>query len=83
LATLLSDILGLEISEGALVNMLDAARDAFAAQRSAICARLLSGTALQSDETGLRVGFITATAPSFSPSLRGARRRAAQAEADV
>ena len=56
LATLLSDILGLEISEGALVNMLDASRDAFAAQRSAIRARLLSGTALQSDETGLRAG---------------------------
>jgi transposase len=52
----LSDLLGLEISEGALVNMLDAARDAFAAQTSAIRARLLSGTALQSDETGLRVG---------------------------
>jgi transposase len=56
LARLLSDLLGLEISEGALVNMLDAARDAFAAQTSAIRARLLSGTALQSDETGLRVG---------------------------
>ena len=56
LATLLSDILGLEISEGALVNMLDASRGAFAAQRSTIRARLLSGTALQSDETGLRVG---------------------------
>jgi transposase len=56
LAMLLSDILGLEFSEGALVNMLDASRDAFAAQCSAIRARLLSGTALQSDETGLRVG---------------------------
>ena len=56
LARLLSDVLGLEISEGALVNMLDAARDAFAAQTSAIRARLLCGTALQSDETGLRVG---------------------------
>jgi len=56
LAQLLSDLLGLEISEGALVNMLDAARDAFATQTSAIRARLLSGTALQSDETGLRVG---------------------------
>jgi transposase len=56
LARLLSDLLGLEISEGALVNMLDAARDAFAAQTSAIRARLLCGTALQSDETGLRVG---------------------------
>jgi transposase len=56
LAQLLSDLLGLEISEGALVNMLDAARDAFATQTSAIRARLLCGTALQSDETGLRVG---------------------------
>jgi transposase len=56
LARLLSDLLGLEISEGALVNMLDAARDAFAAQTSAIRERLLCGTALQSDETGLRVG---------------------------
>ena len=36
--------------------MLDASRDAFAAQQSAIRQRLLSGTALQSDETGLRVG---------------------------
>jgi transposase len=56
LARLLSDLLGLDISEGALVNMLDAARDAFAAQTSAIRSRLLSGTALESDETGLRVG---------------------------
>ena len=30
LATLLSDLLGLDISEGALVNILDAAKDAFA-----------------------------------------------------
>lgn len=56
LATLLSDLLGLDISEGALVNMLEAAREPFAAQQSAIRARLLSGTALQSGETGLRVG---------------------------
>lgn len=56
LATLLSDLLGLDLSEGALVNMLDAARAAFSTQRSAIRQRLLSGTALQSDETGLRVG---------------------------
>lgn len=56
LATLLSDLLGLDISEGALVNMLDASREAFSTQRSAIRQRLLSGTALQSDETGLRVG---------------------------
>ena len=56
LTILLSDVLGLDISEGAIVNMLDAARDCFAAQMKAIRARLLSGTALQSDETGLRVG---------------------------
>jgi transposase len=56
LSTLVSDLLGLDISEGALVNMLEASRAAFATQRSAIRARLLSGTALQSDETGLRVG---------------------------
>lgn len=56
LAKLVSDLLGLAISEGALVNMLDAARDAFARQTSHIRADLLSGTALQSDETGLRVG---------------------------
>ena len=56
LSTLLSTMLGLEISEGALVNILQAARSAFARQREAIRARLLSGTALQSDETGLRVG---------------------------
>ena len=40
----------------ALVNMLEASRDAFAKQVGAIRAKLLSGTALQSDETGLRVG---------------------------
>ena len=56
LARLVSDLLGLDISEGALVNMLDAARDAFARQTSLIRARLLSGTAMESDETGLRVG---------------------------
>jgi transposase len=41
---------------GALVNMLEAARAPFAAQQNAIRAKLLAGTALQSDETGLRVG---------------------------
>jgi transposase len=56
LAKLLSDILRLDISEGALVNMLEAARDAFATQTSLIRARLLCGTAMESDETGLRVG---------------------------
>jgi transposase len=56
MARLMSDLLGLDISEGALVNMLDKARDPFAAQTHLIRARLLSGTALCSDETGLRVG---------------------------
>lgn len=56
LATLLSDLLGLDISEGALVNILDAARGSFTAATAAIRARLLGGTILQSDETGLRVG---------------------------
>jgi transposase len=56
LAKLLSDLLGLSISEGALVNMLESAREAFATQASLIRARLLCATALESDETGLRVG---------------------------
>ena len=56
LARLMSDLLGLEISEGALVNILDGSRDAFAEQTSLIRARLLSGSILQSDETGMRVG---------------------------
>lgn len=56
LARLLSDLIGLDISEGALVNMLGAAREPFAAQTDLIRARLLSGDAIQSDETGFRVG---------------------------
>ena len=56
LAKLLSDLPGLDISEGALVNMLEAARHPFATQTSLIRARLLCGTAMESDETGLRVG---------------------------
>ncbi len=56
LTILLSDILGLDISEGAIVTILDAARPAFVTQTNAIRARLLWGTALESDETGLRVG---------------------------
>jgi transposase len=56
LARLVSDLLGLDISEGALVNMLDTARAAFSRQTSLIRARLLSATAMESDETGLRVG---------------------------
>jgi len=56
LTDVLKDLFGLEISEGALVNILSAARKSFAAQTSLIKARLLSGTALASDETGMRVG---------------------------
>src|SRR6266704_1851241 len=56
LSRLFSDLLGLEISEGALVNMLDDSQLAFARQASRIRARLLAGTILQSDETSVRVG---------------------------
>jgi transposase len=56
LARLMSDLLGLEISEGALANMLEASGSAFAHQTSLIRDRLLSGTVLQSDETSARVG---------------------------
>ncbi len=56
LARLMSDLLGLEISEGALVNMLDDSKALFARQSSLIRGRLLCGTILQSDETSVRVG---------------------------
>jgi len=56
LSRLFSDLLGLEISEGALVNMLDDSKQAFARQANLIRARLLAGTILQSDETSVRVG---------------------------
>jgi transposase len=56
LARLMSDLLGLEISEGALANMLRASGDAFACQTRLIRERLLVGTILQSDETSARVG---------------------------
>lgn len=56
LSRLLRDAFGLEISEGALVNILLGARERFTAASAAIRARLLSGTVICSDETGLRVG---------------------------
>jgi transposase len=56
LARLISDLVGLEISEGALVNILAGAREPFAWQTSLIRDRLLSGAVVQSDETGMRVG---------------------------
>lgn len=56
LARLLHDLFGLEISEGALANLLEDSAPAFARQMSRIKARLLAGTALESDETSARVG---------------------------
>jgi transposase len=56
LTDVLFDLLGLEISEGALVNILKASRESFAKQTSLLKQKLLSGTALASDETGIRVG---------------------------
>jgi len=56
LCDLLHDLFGLDISEGALVDILKTSAPAFAKQTSLIKARLLSGTALGCDETGLRVG---------------------------
>jgi transposase len=56
LSRLMSDLLGLEISEGALVNILEDSRPAFARQTSLIRARLLGSSILQSDETSVRVG---------------------------
>jgi len=56
LSHVLRDLFGLDISEGALVNILDASREPFATQTNLIKARLLAGTALASDETGMRVG---------------------------
>jgi transposase len=59
LARLMHDLFGLEISEGALANLLDDSSPAFADQTRRIKRRLLSGTALASDETSVRVGKTT------------------------
>jgi transposase len=56
LSGLMSDLLGVAISEGALVNILADSRSAFACQAERIRERLLSSTILQSDETSVRVG---------------------------
>jgi transposase len=55
LARLLSDLLGLALSEGALANILAHSATAFTCQAEALRQRLLGGTLLQSDETGARV----------------------------
>ncbi|MDQ0390405.1 IS66 family transposase [Labrys monachus] len=52
----MSDLFGLDISEGALVNILAASTEPFSAAVAMIKDRLLAGTAIASDETGLRVG---------------------------
>jgi transposase len=56
LADVLFDLLGLRISEGAIVNILEASQDAFAAQTSRFKRDLMAGTVIASDETGMRVG---------------------------
>lgn len=52
----MSDVLGLEISEGSLVNILNDSRGAFQTQMALIRRRLLAGTVLQSDETAMPSG---------------------------
>jgi len=56
LARLMRDLFGLEISEGALANLLQDSAPAFAAQAGLIKQRLLASTVLASDETSVRVG---------------------------
>jgi transposase len=56
LSDLFRDLFGLEISEGALNNILSQARPAFSKQANRFKADLLRGTVIASDETGMRVG---------------------------
>ena len=56
LSQMMSDLLGLTISQGAIVNILRGAKDSLANAASVIRARLLESTILQSDETSMRVG---------------------------
>ena len=55
LAALFGEVFGLEISEGALGNLFQRSRPAFATQVAGIKARLLGGTIIGSDETTVRV----------------------------
>jgi hypothetical protein len=50
------NLFGLNINVGALINTLEAARASFTAVAAAIRVKLLGGTLLQSDATGLWVG---------------------------
>ncbi len=81
LATLLSDLLGLDISEGALINMLDAARVSFTAATAAIRVRLLGGTCNptrpacgSATRTGGCGSSTMTTAPFSSPRPRAPRK---------
>jgi transposase len=56
LQRLLFDLVGLEISAGAVANMLEDSNAAFAHQTSLIRQRLVSGALPQSDEPSVRVG---------------------------
>ncbi len=56
LVQVFSNLYGLDISEGALVNMIKASRDAFAQQAELIRKDLFSGDVMASDETTMRVG---------------------------
>jgi transposase len=56
LGDVLFDLLGLEISEGALVNILKAGQAAFSEQAARLKADLHKGQVIASDETGMRVG---------------------------
>lgn len=56
LREVMGDLFGLDISEGALVNILSASAKPFAATVERIKQRLLAGTTIASDETGIRVG---------------------------
>ena len=56
LERLMHDLFGLDVSEGALANMMEDSAPSFETQMNRIKQRLLSGTAIASDETGIRVG---------------------------
>jgi transposase len=56
LERLMHDLFGLDVSEGALANMMEDSAPSFEAQMNRIKERLLSGTAIASDETSARVG---------------------------
>jgi transposase len=56
LRDVMADLFGLDISEGALVNILAASATPFAKAVDGIKANLLAGPVIASDETGLRIG---------------------------